>query len=127
MTAATVSAEARIPGPDHPISVEHPRERVVVTAGGHVIAHTTHPILLQEAQYPAVWYIPRKDVDLSALERSDHTTYCPYKGECSYYSIRNNAKGTNAVWTYESPFDAVADIKDHMAFYTDRVDSIEVR
>jgi uncharacterized protein (DUF427 family) len=127
---ATVSAEARtaiIPGPDHPITLEHPRERIVVTAAGHVIAHTTHAVELHEAQYPPVFYVPRKDVDMASLERSDHTTYCPYKGTCSYYSIKGSARGQNAVWTYETPYDSVAGIKDHMAFYPDRVDSIEVR
>lgn len=126
----SVAAEARVarePGPDHPIALDRPRERVVVTAEGHVIAHTTHPIRLQEAQYPAVWYVPRKDVDMSALERSTHTTYCPYKGECSYYSVKGSAKGQNAAWTYEAPYDAVAEIREYLAFYPDRVDSIEER
>lgn len=126
MTAAPARS-AKTPGPDHPITIDHPRERVVVTAEGHVVAHTTHPVLLHEAQYPAVWYIPRKDVDMTALERSAHTTYCPYKGECSYYSIKGSAKGQNAAWTYENPYEAVAGIKDYLAFYQDRVDSIEER
>lgn len=126
----SVAAEARIakePGPDHPITIDHPRERVVVTAAGHVVAHTTHPVLLHEAQYPAVWYIPRKDVDMASLERSTHTTYCPYKGECSYYSVKGSEKGRNAAWTYENPYAAVAEIKEYLAFYPDRVDSIEER
>jgi len=126
MTAAPAHS-AKTPGPDHPITIDHPRERVVITAEGHVVAHTTHPVLLHEAQYPAVWYIPRKDVDMTALERSTHTTYCPYKGECSYYSIKGSEKGVNAAWTYENPYEAVADIKNHLAFYQDRVDSIEER
>jgi uncharacterized protein (DUF427 family) len=126
MTAAPAHS-AKTPGPDHPITIDHPRERVVITAEGHVVAHTTHPVLLHKAQYPAVWYIPRKDVDMTALERSTHTTYCPYKGECSYYSIKGSEKGVNAAWTYENPYEAVADIKNHLAFYQDRVDSIEER
>lgn len=127
MSVAAEARTAKEPGPDHPIAIDHPRERVVITAEGHVVAHTTHPVLLHEAQYPAVWYIPRKDVDMTALERSTHTTYCPYKGECSYYNIKGSAKGQNAAWTYENPYDAVAGIKDYLAFYQDRVDSIEER
>lgn len=130
MSSPAMTAETRtprIPGPDHPISIERPRERVVVTAGGHVIAHTTHALVVHEAQYPPVFYIPRKDVDMAALERSDHTTYCPYKGDCSYYSVKGSDKGQNAAWSYETPYDAVADLKGYLAFYPDRVDSIEER
>jgi uncharacterized protein (DUF427 family) len=127
MSNAAETRIARDPGPDHPITLEHPRERIVVMAEGHVVAHTTHPILLQEAQYPAVWYVPRKDVDLNALERSDHTSWCPYKGLCHYYSIKGSAKGKNAVWTYEEPPPSMAEITGFMAFYPDRVDAIEVR
>jgi uncharacterized protein (DUF427 family) len=123
----TMSAKPiRIPGPDHPISVEPNPSRIVVTVAGRVIADTRGALTLREANYPAVQYIPRKDVDMSLLERTDHTTYCPYKGECSYYSIPSGGeRAVNAVWTYESPYDAVAIIKDHMAFYPDRVDGIE--
>lgn len=81
---------------------------------------------MRELTYPAVHYIPRKDVAMALLERTDHATYCPYKGECAYYSIPSGgARSVNAVWTYEAPFAAVAAIKDHLAFYPDRVDAIE--
>jgi uncharacterized protein (DUF427 family) len=100
--------------------------RVVVTVGGRVIADTREALTLHEADYPPVHYIPRKDVDMSLLERTDHATYCPYKGDCAYYSIpAGDARSTNAVWTYEAPYAAVAEIKDHLAFYPDRVDAIE--
>ncbi len=83
-------------------------------------------LLLREANYPPVLYIPRKDADMSLLVRTEHSTYCPYKGECSYYSIpAGGAKSTNAVWTYEQPYAAVAEIAGHLAFYRDRVDSME--
>jgi len=73
-----------------------------------------------------VQYIPQKDVDMTLLERTDHQTYCPYKGDCSYYSILlGGERSVNAVWTYEAPYAAVAAIKDHVAFYPDRVDAIE--
>ena len=116
----------KIPGPDHPISVEPNPHRVVVTVAGHVIADTRAALTLREASYGPVQYIPREDVDLAQLERTEHSTYCPYKGECAYYSIpAGGARAVNAVWSYESPYDAVAGIKDHMAFYPDRVDAIE--
>ena len=115
----------RIPGPDHPITIEHNGQRVVVKVAGKVIADSRDALALKEASYPVVQYIPRKDVDMSLLERTDHTTYCPYKGDCSYYSIPlGGARTANAVWTYEAPYAAVAEIKDHVAFYPDRVDSI---
>lgn len=118
----------KIPGPDHPITVAPNPARVVVTLGGRTIADTRAALTLREASYPAVQYIPRADVDMSLLERSTHTTYCPYKGECNYFSIpAGGERSVNAVWTYESPYDAVAGIKDHVAFYVDRVDGVEER
>jgi uncharacterized protein (DUF427 family) len=118
----------KIPGPDHPITIQPNAKRVVVTAGGKVIADTRSALTLKEASYPGVQYIPRKDVDLSLLSRTGHATYCPYKGDCNYFSIpAGGERATNAVWTYESPYAAVAAIKDHVAFYPDRVDSIEER
>lgn len=115
----------KIPGPDHPIEIQPNPSRVVVTAGGQVIADTQEALTLSEAGYPAVQYIPRRDVDMASLSRSDHTTYCPYKGEASYFSIPvGGARSTNAVWTYETPFPAMAAIKDYVAFYPDRVDEI---
>jgi uncharacterized protein (DUF427 family) len=116
----------KIPGPDHPITITPASGRVVVKLGGRVIADTRRALILQEASYPAVKYIPRQDADMALLERTDHQTYCPYKGDCSYYSIPlDGERSRNAVWTYESPYVAVAAIKDHLAFYPDRVDSIE--
>jgi len=97
----------------------------VVTVSGKVIADTRDALILREASYPAVQYIPRRDVDMAALTRSEHTTYCPYKGDASYYSIpAGGDRSLNAVWTYENPFEAIAQIKDYVAFYADRVDEI---
>lgn len=119
--------EVLIPGPSHPITVEPTKARVVVKAGGRVVADSRNALTLQEASYPAVQYIPRADVDFSVLERTDHETYCPYKGESSYYTLNaGEVRGENAVWTYEQPYDAVAPIKDHVAFYPNVVDSIEL-
>ncbi|EOD69879.1 DUF427 domain-containing protein [Amycolatopsis vancoresmycina] len=115
------------PGPDHPITVEPTKARVVVKAGGRVVADSRNALTLQESTYPAVQYIPLADVDAAVLERTAHETYCPYKGEASYYSLNaGEVKGENAVWTYENPYDAVAPIKDHVAFYPNVVDSIEL-
>jgi uncharacterized protein (DUF427 family) len=115
----------KIPGPDHPISIEANSSRVVVTVGGKVIADTRAALTLREASYPPVQYFPRADVDMAALTRSEHTTYCPYKGDASYYSIpAGGDRALNAVWTYETPSAAMAQIKDYVAFYPDRVDEI---
>ena len=116
----------KIPGPDHPITITPTQRRVVVTVGGRVVADSRNALTLQEASYPAVQYVPLVDVDVSLLERTTHATYCPYKGDCSYYSIpAGGERAVNAVWTYESPYDSVAEIKDHVAFYPDRIDAIE--
>ncbi len=117
----------RLPGPDHPITIEPNPRRVVVRMGGRVIADTRAALTLKEAAYPGVQYVPRADVDMSVLERSDFSTHCPYKGDAGYYSLAvNGARVPNAVWTYEAPAPAVAAIKDHLAFYPERVDGIEI-
>jgi uncharacterized protein (DUF427 family) len=113
------------PGPDHPITFEANPGRVVVSVAGRVLADTTHALTLREAGYAPVQYIPFSDVDASLLEPTDNATYCPYKGDASYYSVPiGGVKSVNAVWTYEAPFAAVAEIKGHVAFYPERVDAI---
>ena len=112
----------KIPGPDHPITIEKNPARVVVTSRDDILADTREALTLREAKYPPVEYIPRSDVDMTKLVRSEHKTYCPFKGDCFYYNLANGDEGSvNAVWTYEAPFAAVAAIKDHLAFYPDRV------
>jgi len=116
----------KLPGPDHPITIEPNPKRVRVIWNGHVIADSTRALTLREAGLRPVQYIPRQDADMALLRRSAHTTHCPYKGDAAYFSL--SAEGRvkdNAVWTYEMPFPAVAAIKEHLAFYPDRVDRIE--
>jgi uncharacterized protein (DUF427 family) len=115
-----------VPSADHPITVERNPGRIAVSVAGRTIGETTGALTLREASYPPVHYIPRADVDMSVLTRTEHQTYCPYKGDCSYYSIET-ADGTlvNAVWTYEQPYAPVAEIREYLAFYPDKVDLIE--
>jgi uncharacterized protein (DUF427 family) len=117
----------KVPGPDHPITIEPSRSHVLVTVAMLEIANSKNALLLRESSYPPVLYIPRKDADMALLRRTDHLTYCPYKGDCSYYSIpAGGARSVNAVWTYETPYAAVAEIQGYLAFYGDRVDSMEI-
>ena len=114
------------PGPDHPITISRNGKHVRVTFAGQVIADTTRSLSLKEASYPVVNYIPRADADMSALKRTDHTSHCPYKGDANYFTISVNGRNAdNAVWTYEQPYPAMAEIKDHLAFYASKVDEIE--
>jgi uncharacterized protein (DUF427 family) len=116
------------PGPDHPITIERNPNRLLISVAGRVVVDTREALTLREAAYPAVQYIPRKDVDMTLLERTDHATYCPYKGDCAYFSIPlGGERSINAVWTYEDPYAAVLPIKEHLAFYPDRVDAIKER
>ncbi|MGB6349605.1 MAG: DUF427 domain-containing protein [Pseudolabrys sp.] len=116
----------KLPGPDHPITIAKNEKRVRVTFAGRVVADTTRALTLQEASYMPVLYIPRADADMSLLTSSTHRTHCPYKGDASYFSIAADGRGSqNAVWSYEQPFPAMTEIKDHLAFYPDRVDAIE--
>ena len=118
----------KIPGPDHPITVEHNPSRIVVKLGGRVIADTRDALTLREASYPPVQYIPKADVRMELLTATTHKTHCPYKGDASYFSVKVGERtAENAVWCYESPYAAVTDIAGHLAFYPDRVDSIDVK
>lgn len=115
----------RQPGPEHPITVEPNPARVVVTVAGEVVATSDRALTLREANYRPVQYIPLADVDESLLAPSDHVSYCPFKGDASYFSVPAGGEASkNAVWIYREPYAAVAEIKDHVAFYPDRVDSI---
>ena len=117
--------QVKLPGPDHPISIQRNPARVVISVAGRVIADTGNALTLREAAYLPVQYIPSEDVDFSLLERTDHATYCPYKGDCHYYSIpAGGEKSVNAVWSYDDPFPAVRQIEGHVAFYPERVDEI---
>jgi uncharacterized protein (DUF427 family) len=119
--------DVRIPGPDHPITISPAGGRVRVTVAGRIVAESTRALRLEKKGYPPVYYFPRNDADMSLLVRTTHYTYCPYKGDCTYYSIPvGGTKSEYAVWTYENPYAAVAGIKDHLAFYPSRVDAIEV-
>jgi uncharacterized protein (DUF427 family) len=116
----------KTPGPDHPITMTRNPNRIRVTLGGQVIAETTRALTMKEASYPPVHYIPRADVKMDLLERTQHSSHCPYKGDAAYYSIgAGDRKAANAVWTYEKPFPAVSQIESLLAFYSDRVDAIE--
>jgi uncharacterized protein (DUF427 family) len=126
-TMATHVHAQRIPGPDHPISIQPTPDRVVVKFAGAVIADSSHALTLREASYPPVQYIPRSDIKTDHLVKTAHQSSCPYKGEASYYTIKVGERTSeNAIWSYEHPFDAVGEIAGHVAFYPDRVDSIEL-
>jgi uncharacterized protein (DUF427 family) len=116
----------RLPGPDHPITLVRNPTRIVVRVAGSVVADTRDAVTLREAKYPPIEYIPRKDVDMKLLQRTSHSSYCPYKGDAAYYSIPiGGARSVNAAWTYEAPYPAAAEIAGYIAFYRDRVDSME--
>jgi uncharacterized protein (DUF427 family) len=116
----------KIPNADHPITIEPNAGRVRVLVGGKIVADSLNALTMRESDYPPVQYIPRGDVNMQLLERTDNATYCPYKGDAAYYSITSGGeRAVNAVWTYEAPYDAVTAIKDYVAFYPERVDAIE--
>ena len=116
----------KIPGPDHPIAIAPHAGRVRVIWNGRVVADTTRALALRETTHRPVFYIPREDAEMTLLERTAHKTHCPYKGDASYYSIRVGEKvSENAIWSYEQPFPAMAEIAGRLAFYRDRVDVIE--
>jgi len=112
--------------PDHRVDTSLARVRVRVTFNGEVIADTRDAITLEESGYPPVFYIPREDVKMQYLNRTDHRTYCPFKGDASYYSLSSRERTEhNAVWSYEKPYDEVDVIRERLAFYPGKVDRIE--
>lgn len=116
----------KIPGPDHPITIKFNPKRVQVLFRGHLIADTRGALELKESTYPAVQYVPRADVEMAVLTRTDHHTHCPYKGDASYFTItRDGVIAENAVWTYETPYPAMAEIKDFLAFYPNQVEIVQ--
>ena len=118
MTSRTMLA----PSEAHPITIEPNPNRITVRIGERIIADTRAALSLREASYPVVHYIPRADIDMDQLRRSDHASYCPYKGDASYFDLPAlGSAGSNAVWTYEAPYEAAAAIAGHLAFYADRV------
>ena len=117
----------KIPGPDHPITITANPKRVRVIADGVVIADTTDALTLKEASYPAVQYVPRRDAKMGLLQRTERTTHCPYKGDANYFSIKANGRTLeNSIWSYETPFPAMAEIAGRLAFYPDKVTIEEV-
>ena len=116
----------KLPGPDHPITITRNEHRVRVTVGGVVVADTTRALTLKEASYPPVQYIPREDAKMDLLKPTSHASHCPYKGDANYFSVQVDGRvAENAVWSYERPFPAMAEIAGHLAFYPSRVDRIE--
>jgi uncharacterized protein (DUF427 family) len=117
-TKTSKRKEIRIPGPDHPITISPAEGRVRLTVAGRIVAESTRALRLDEQGYPPVYYLPRNDTDMSLLVRTEQYSYCPYKGDCTYYSIPlGGPRWEYAVWTYEEPYEAVANIKEYLAFY----------
>jgi uncharacterized protein (DUF427 family) len=112
------------PSAGHPITIEPTRGRVQVRVNGELIADTTAALVLQEATLPAVQYIPLADVAQDRLTRTDTGSYCPFKGDASYYSVTTSAGDTveDAIWFYEHPYPAVAAIAGHVAFYPNKAE-----
>jgi uncharacterized protein (DUF427 family) len=122
-STATDGKPVKVPGPDHPITIEPNPGRVIVSLDGQQVADTREALTLSEAGYNPVQYIPLGDVHMALLTPSDHESYCPFKGDASYYSIPSaGERGLNVVWEYREPYDAVAQIRGRVAFYADRVD-----
>ncbi len=113
--------------PDYKLSVEAAGKRVRVTSGGETIADSTNANAMFEGDHPPVYYVPRDDARMDLLQPTDTSTHCPFKGDASYYSaVTSSGEAVDAIWSYEDPFEEMAEIAGHLAFYPDRVDAIEV-
>jgi len=121
-SAARAARAVKVPDATHPIAISPTGAHVTVRVGGVTVAESDNALSLAEASYPVVQYIPIADVDQSLLRRTDSQTYCPYKGDASYYSVQtpDGQTETDLIWTYEQPYEAVAEIAGHVAFYAGR-------
>jgi uncharacterized protein (DUF427 family) len=120
---SSMAKEIKVPGPDHPITIEPTPGRVVVRLGDVVVADSTAALSLRESTYPVAQYIPLEDVDRSLITRTGSSTYCPFKGDASYYSLTGpDGELTDVIWTYEKPYPSVESIAGYVSFYPDRVD-----
>ena len=116
----------KLPGPDHPITLAPSGKRLRVIFRGQTIADSAGALVMKEASYPPVYYFPRSDVQMNMLARSEHRSWCPYKGEASYFSmVAADGRADNSIWSYETPFEAVGGIRELLAFYPDKVDRME--
>jgi uncharacterized protein (DUF427 family) len=116
----------KLPNAAHPIAIAHSVSRVVARAGDVVIADTVRALALREASYPVVFYIPRADVEMGLLVQTELSTHCPYKGDATHFSMPiAGERSANIAWSYETPDEAVAEIAGHIAFYSDRVVTVE--
>ena len=89
-----------------------------VRSGGAVLGESQNALELSEGDREPVIYFPREDIAMAILDRTDKSTHCPHKGDATHFSIVNRSDVIeNAVWSYEDPIDAVAEIKNHLAFY----------
>jgi uncharacterized protein (DUF427 family) len=114
--------------PDHKVDLIKSDKHVLVIFNGEVVADSERTIIVDESGHSIVYYFPRSDVRMDYMQRTDHHTYCPFKGEASYYTLTvGDKKEENAVWTYEEPYDQVRELKNYLAFYANRVDKIEVK
>ena len=111
--------------PEHRIETHPASARVRVTYQGEVIADTRDALEMHESMgegkktaAPVVYYIPRKDVKMDRLARTEHRTHCPFKGDASYFSLVDGPE--NGVWSYEAPYDEMLAIKERLAFYPDK-------
>lgn len=117
----------KLPSALHPITVEPDPAQVTVLAGGRPVAESRRTLALREASYPPVHYVPREDVDPEVLLPSEHRSYCPFKGTATHYHLRvGDRLIENGAWSYLEPYDAVAGIAGHVAFYPERVDAVDV-
>jgi uncharacterized protein (DUF427 family) len=115
--------------PEHRVDLLPESRRVRVTFAGQTVADTTHAVRCEETGHEAVHYVPEKDVRLDLMRPTEHHTYCPFKGDCSYWTIEldgGKARAENAVWSYRAPYDEATGLSGHDAFYKSRVDAIEV-
>jgi len=117
--------------PEHRVDLLPETRRVRVTFAGTVIADSTSAIRCEETGHGPVHYIPAKDMRLDLMQPTEHKTYCPFKGDCSYWTIAVDGAGgrkqsENAVWGYQAPYDEASGLAGHYAFYNTRVDAVEV-
>lgn len=114
--------------PEHKVDEQRLEQRIQVAINGELVADSNDVIRLAEDRHPVRYYFPRWDVKMDKMTRTETTSECPFKGTAHYFTLTVNGNDLeDVVWTYESPYDEHAALKDRVAFYNEKIDGIDIR
>jgi uncharacterized protein (DUF427 family) len=107
--------------PNYQVDITPTADHVRILVGGQCVADSRRPLKVTETKHHPVWYLPLADVDADCIEATDHSTFCPFKGHASYWTVSiGDQLLRNSLWAYQDPYLECEPLKDHVGFYVDR-------